>query len=320
LCGLKLTRDPNILVGMESGDDAGVYRLTDDLAIVQTVDFITPIVDDPYTFGQVAAANALSDVYAMGGRPLTAMNIACFPVGKQDISVLGEVLRGGLDKVREAGASLVGGHSISDDELKFGLSVTGTVHPSRILARTGARHGDRLILTKSIGTGIVTTALKGGMVDQGSLDAVTRSMTTLNKTASEAMIEAGAHACTDVTGFGLLGHACGMITNNDIGVEIEAAAVSLFPDTRDLAQTGMVPGGTGRNMEFYRNSIKNMGDIDDVTLDIMFDPQTSGGLLIAVPGNRAYALLENLQKCGVADAAIIGAVVEEHPGKIVILE
>ena len=201
LCGLELAHDPNVIVGMQTGDDAGVYRLSDELAIIQTVDFITPIVDDPYTFGQIAAANSLSDVYAMGGRPVTAMNVVCFPVRNQDISILKDILRGGLDKLREAEVALVGGHSVEDQELKFGLSVTGVVHPSKVIAKDTAQVGDRLILTKPIGTGIVTTALKGGEADDESLQPVVHSMTILNRRASELMVDIGISACTDVTGF-----------------------------------------------------------------------------------------------------------------------
>ncbi|GAG21171.1 unnamed protein product, partial [marine sediment metagenome] len=211
MCRLPLVDDPNLLVGLERGDDAGVYKLNDDLAIIQTIDFITPIVDDPYTFGQIAAANALSDVYAMGGKPLTAMNVVCFPIQNQDISVLGEILRGGWDKLREAEVALVGGHSIEDPELKYGLSVTGVVHPTKMVTKEGAKTGDKLILTKPLGTGIVSTAIKGGVAGEEAVARIAVSMTTLNKRASELMQEAGVHACTDITGFGLLGHACGMI-------------------------------------------------------------------------------------------------------------
>lgn len=318
MCGLEMTNDANILVGMESGDDAGVYRLSDDLAIIQTVDFITPIVDDPYTFGQIAAANSLSDVYAMGGRPVTAMNIVCFPVDKQDISVLGDVLRGGLDKVRESGAALIGGHSVSDDELKFGLSVTGIVHPSKIVAKTGARPGDMLILTKPIGTGIITTALKGGVCDDDGLNAITSSMTSLNKLASELMIEADAHACTDITGFGLLGHASGMVAKSQMGMEISIPSIPVFAQAREYAEMGLVPGGARRNRDFYLVSVKNAGEIDEVTLDILFDPQTSGGLLIAVSSDAADELIKKMHRSNITNAAIIGRITENHKGKIVL--
>jgi selenide,water dikinase len=303
---------------METGDDAGVYRLSDDLAIIQTVDFITPIVDDPYTFGQIAAANSLSDVYAMGGKPVTAMNVVCFPVDKQDISVLGDVLRGGLDKVREAGAALVGGHSVSDDELKFGLSVTGVVHPSKIVTKAGAQPGDALILTKPIGTGIITTALKGGVYDDEALKAVTLSMTSLNRIACELMVETGAHACTDITGFGLLGHASGMVTGSKLGMEIDIASIPVFPQAREYAEMGLVPGGARRNRDFYLRSIANVADVDDITLDVLFDPQTSGGLFIAVSNDKAEELIKKMHRNKITDAAIIGRITDKPKGKIVL--
>jgi selenide,water dikinase len=318
LCGLPLMHDPNLIVGMESGDDAGVYKLSDDLAIVQTIDFITPIVDDPYTFGQIAAANSLSDVYAMGGKPVTAMNVVCFPVGSLDISVLKQILHGGLDKMREAGVVLVGGHSVDDEELKYGLSVTGVVHPDKVVVRDGARLGDRLILTKPLGTGIMTTALKGGVVDDETLAPVVSSMTTLNMKASELMQEMGVNACTDITGFGLVGHARGMIDKNKLGLEIRADAIPVFRGVREFSEMGLVPGGTGRNMDFYRKMIDLDRDIDQQMLDILFDPQTSGGLLIAVPKDKAETLLKKLHRHGISQAAIIGEVVSKPAGKIVI--
>jgi len=318
LCGLELVYDPNIIVGMESGDDAGVYRLSDELAVIQTVDFITPIVDDPYTFGQIAAANALSDVYAMGGRPVTAMNVVCFPVGSQDISVLQDILRGGLDKLREAGVALLGGHSVEDQELKYGLSVTGVVHPSKVIAKDTARVGDRLILTKPIGTGIVTTALKGGVADESSVEPVARSMAMLNKRASELMVDTGVNACTDVTGFGLLGHARGMVDKGRAGIEIRFSNIPVFEGVRGFAAMGLVPAGTRRNMEFHRDAVEADSGIGDESLDILFDAQTSGGLLIAVPGEKAESLLKRLQENGIESAAIIGEIVDEPRGKIVV--
>jgi len=309
-----------LLVGLESGDDAGVYKLGDDLAIIQTIDFITPIVDDPYIFGQIAAANSLSDVYTMGGKPITAMNVVCFPTKTQDISVLGEILRGGLDKLREAGAALVGGHSIEDPELKYGLSITGVVHPANLITKEGAQIGDKLIITKPLGTGIVSTALKSGMASEEAVAHITASMTTLNKRASELMLEAGAHACTDITGFGLLGHACGMIENSMVGMEINIAAIPIFPEVRGFAEMGLVPGGTHRNKEFRLNMIEHASVIGDDILNILFDPQTSGGLLISIASADADKLLENLHRHGIEDAVIIGEVVEEPRGRITIRE
>jgi len=305
---------------MESGDDAGVYRLNDDLAIIQTVDYITPIVDDPYTFGQVAAANALSDVYAMGGRPITALNVVCFPVSSQDISVLQDILRGGLDKLREAGVALLGGHSVEDEELKFGLAVTGVVHPAAIVARDTPQPGDRLILTKAIGTGIVTTALKGGMAELADLEPVYLSMTTLNKRASELMVEAGCHACTDVTGFGLLGHACGMVEDSALGIEVSLSSIPLFTGAREYAEMGLVPAGARRNRDFRRHQVEAACELSDEMWDILFDPQTSGGLLIAVSAEDAEALLASLHHDGVTHAVIIGDVVAGPKSKIVVRE
>lgn len=309
-----------MLVGLERGDDAGVYKLSDDLAIIQTVDFITPIVDDPHTFGQVAAANALSDVYAMGGRPLTAMNVVCFPVKSQDISVLNAILRGGLTKMHEAGVTLVGGHSVEDDELKYGLAVTGVVHPLKMVTRDGARVGDRLILTKPLGTGLVSTAVKGGMAEQQTIDRVAGLMTALNRTASELMTEAGCHACTDITGFGFLGHASGMVEDSSLGMEVSVSAIPTLPEAKGFAEMGLVPAGTYRNREFRSDMIETAGDISDDVMNILFDPQTSGGLLIAVPAETAGVLLQNLHQRGVAEAAIVGAITAEPKGKIVIKE
>jgi selenide,water dikinase len=305
-------------VGLEKADDAGVYKLTDDLAIVQTVDFFTPIVDDPYTFGQIAVANALSDVYAMGGKPLTALNIVCFPSKTLDISVLRDILRGGIDKMREAGVVLVGGHSVEDPELKYGLAVTGTVHPKRVLTKGGARPGDKLLLTKPIGTGIISTAVKGGMAGEQVIKSVAQSMAALNKTASEVMLQVGVNACTDITGFGLLGHACEMIQDSRIGLRIHSASVPIFPETIELARMGMIPGGTNRNKEF-RSKMVDSARIGDVMLDILFDPQTSGGLFVSVSADKASLLLARLKEAGVTDAAIVGEVVS-HPKQRIVVE
>ncbi len=320
MCGLPLVDDPNLLVGLEKGDDAAVYRLNDELAIIQTIDFITPIVDDPYTFGQIAAANALSDVYTMGGKPITAMNVVCFPTKSQDISVLRDILRGGFDKLREAGVALVGGHSVEDNELKYGLSVTGVVHPAKIITREGAEIGDKLILTKPLGTGLVSTALKGGLAGEEAVAGIVSSMIALNRRASELMLEAGVHACTDITGYGLIGHACGMIENISASIEIHVAAIPLFPEAKEFAQMGLFAGGTQRNREFRLNMIEQAYEMGDDMWNLLFDPQTSGGLLISVPGKEAEALLQNLHRNGIEDAAIIGAVIGKPKGKIIIRE
>jgi selenide,water dikinase len=306
-------------VGLEHAEDAGVYKLREDLAIVLSLDFFTPIVDDPYAFGQVAAANSLSDVYAMGGTPITAMNIICFPIKTMDISILQEVLRGGLDKMREAGVLLVGGHSVEDKELKYGLSVTGTIHPQKVILNKGAREGDKLILTKPLGTGIINTALKGGIADERSVAGSLECMIALNKTASELMAEVEVHACTDVTGFGLLGHACEMIEGEDVGMVIYSSAIPILPGTLEYAMMGLIPGGTIRNRDFRLPMIKRTAEISDERLLILFDAQTSGGLLIAVPGSQAALFLERLHQEGIKDAAIIGEVVEQPKGTIIIV-
>jgi selenide,water dikinase len=303
---------------MERAEDAGVYKLSDDLAIIQTLDFFTPIVDDPYTFGQVAAANALSDVYAMGGRPLTAMNIVCFPVKTMDMSVLREILAGGLDKLHEAGVTLVGGHSVEDQELKYGLSVTGVVHPQKVVLNTGAKVGDRLILTKLLGTGIINTALKGGVADEAAVAKAVKCMVTLNNKASELMMTAEVHACTDVTGFGLLGHACEMIEGTDVGMMIRSSDVPFFPEAKELAEMGMTPGGLHRNRDFRMNMVEIGRDVPHFMSDVLFDPQTSGGLLISVPASEAESLLARMHKEGIEEATIIGEVTAEPKGRIIV--
>lgn len=320
LQALPLISHPDLIAGMENAEDAGVYRLTDELAIVQTLDFFTPIVDDPYTFGQVAAVNALSDVYAMGGQPLTAMNIVCFPVRNMDIAILQQILLGGLSKMREAGVTLVGGHSVEDDELKYGLSVTGVIHPQKILLNRGARPGDRLILTKPIGTGIVSTAVKAGMAGEELLAISIRCMTTLNKTAAELMTAtSGVHACTDVTGFGFLGHACEMVQNSPVGMTINAAAVPFFAEIRDLVEDGIIPAGLHRNRNFRMPMIDRAEGVPEWLVDILFDPQTAGGLLIALSAEQAEGLIAQMHARGLTDAAIVGDVVAEPAGRIQLL-
>lgn len=310
--------DPNLLAGLERAEDAGVYRLSDEVALVQTVDFFTPIVDDPYTFGQIAVANSLSDVYAKGARPLTAMNIVCFPVKAMDMSVLHEILAGGIDKMREAGVLLVGGHSVDDPELKYGLSVTGLVHPEKVVFNTGARLGDRLVLTKALGTGIVSTAVKADMAPQSAVGRSVKSMLTLNRAASELMLEAGPHACTDITGFGLLGHACEMIEGTDVGLVIHASSVPVFPEVRELAEGGLLPGGLHRNREYRRHMVDMALGVPDWLADVLYDPQTSGGLLIAVPESAAVPLVERMHAAGVEAAAVIGEVTEDVRGRVVV--
>jgi len=315
---LPLISDPNLIMGMERSEDAGVYKLRDDLAIIQTVDFFTPIVDDPYTFGQIAAVNALSDVYAKGGRPLTALNIVCFPIKAMDISILRETLKGGLSKMREAGVVLVGGHSVEDPELKYGLSVTGVIHPDRVIMNNGAQVGDKLILTKPLGTGIISTALKGGEASEKAVANSVKSMATLNRKASELMLTVDVHACTDITGFGLLGHACEMIEGTDVGMVIHPDAVPYFPEAKEYAEMGMVPGGTTRNRDFRLKMVEIDKNVSKVMVDILFDPQTSGGLLISVPAADAEPLVKRMRREGIKDATIIGEVVAKPKGRIVV--
>ncbi len=299
-------------------EDAGIYKLTDELALVQTVDFFTPIVDDPYDFGQIAVANALSDVYAKGGKPLLAMNIVCFPINAMDISILRSILEGGLDKMREADVLLVKGHSIDDPELKYGLAVTGTIHPAKVVRNNTAKVGDQLILTKPLGTGIIATALKKGIAEEHTLAKIVKSMSTLNGKASELMMAVGVNACTDITGFGLLGHACEMIENSAVGMVINASAVPLFVEARGFAEMGMIPGGLNRNREFRQPMVEISPSVPGYLADILFDPQTSGGLFISAPRDKASGLLKQLQRAGMADAAIIGEVVAEPKNRIVV--
>jgi len=316
---LTVRPDPNLIAGIEGFEDAGVYRLSDDLAIILTLDFFTPIVDDPYLFGQIAATNALSDVYAMGGKPITAMNIICFPPKKLPMEVLNRILQGGLDKIHEAGVTLVGGHSVEDDEPKYGLSVTGVIHPDRVLRNRGGRAGDRLILTKALGTGIVSTALKGEEADPALVDKAVKAMTTLNRRAAELMTQMPEiHACTDVTGFGLLGHACEMIEGSDVGLKIDASAVPFFDGVRELVETGFVPGGLYRNKDFRMPMIDLKPTCPEWLLEILFDPQTSGGLLFALPAGDAEILVKKMRDAGIGDAAVVGEVIAEPKGKIVV--
>jgi selenide,water dikinase len=308
---------PDLLVGMENPDDAGVYRINDDLALILTLDFFTPVVDEPYLFGQIAVANALSDVYAMGGRPVLAMNIICFPQDG-DISILKDILKGGFDKMSEAGVLLIGGHSVDDREIKYGLSVTGTVHPRKILANRGSRPGDRLVLTKPLGTGVVATAVKADMASRQAQEKVIRSMNTLNRVPAEIMEGFAVHACTDITGFGLLGHACEMIENTAAGIVVYASRVPVFEEALEYAGMGLIPGGAYRNEKFRQTLVDTEGEIDDDRMKLMFDPQTSGGLLISLEAGEAEKLLAELHAHGIAEAAIIGEITEEHPGRIVI--
>lgn len=313
LCGLDVPQDPNILAGLAGSEDAGVYRLRDDLAIVNTIDFFTPIVDDPRTFGRAAATNSLSDVYAMGGRPVTAMNVVCFPSKKLGHEVLREILAGGLDILREAGVALVGGHSVEDDEPKYGLAVTGIIHPDRIMTNAGLQPGDALILTKPIGTGIIATAVKGRLASSEAVDAMIQSMTTLNRAASEVAVRFNVRACTDITGFGLAGHLVEMVRASRCRARINARAVPILKDAEDYASMGLIPAGAHGNRKFFGTWITVDSTVPLVRADLVFDPQTSGGLILGIPAPRAENVLTALRVEGVDHATLIGEVLEPHP-------
>jgi selenide,water dikinase len=319
LCGLPRATDENLLVGCDSFADAGVYRIREDLALVQTLDFFTPVVDDPYMFGQIAAANALSDVYAMGARPLTAMNIVCFPHRTLAAEVLREILRGGADKIAEAGAVLVGGHSVDDSEPKYGLSVTGVVHPDRLITNSGAVPGDSLVLTKPVGSGLVLTAARAEMGSPGELEAVVRSMATLNRDASEAMQETGVSAATDITGFGLLGHTRELAMASRVAVEICFSAIPLYRGAMWAAAMGLIPGGSYANRDYAAEGLHPAEAVSEQEIDVLCDPQTSGGLLIAVAPEREQILLEALLRRGVT-GAVIGKIIAGEPGGLWVLK
>lgn len=303
-------------MGMETSDDAAVYQLDGGLAIVQTVDYITPVVDDPYSCGQIAAANSLSDIYAMGATPLFALNIVGFPVGSLPLSILEEILRGGADKVREAGASIIGGHSIDDPEPKYGLVVTGLIDPTKIVRNSTAHVGDDLILTKPLGLGIITTGIKREKVEKATIDAAVDLMATLNSGASKAMVEVGVHACTDVTGFGLLGHLHEMTAGAKVGARVFLSKVPVISEAWGLVQSGIYPGGTQRNRESLRGAILWSPEIPEEAQLILCDAQTSGGLLIAVPKDMTAALIQRLQAHETPASALIGEVIEDPDGRI----
>ena len=309
----KLARqhDPNVVVGFETADDAGVYKISPELALVQTVDFFTPIVDDPYTFGQIAAVNALSDVYAMGGRPLSSLAMVCFPE-KGDLEVLGQILAGGLSKMVEAGCTVVGGHSIRDEEIKFGYAITGTVHPDKVLLNGGAKVGDLLVLTKALGTGVISTAIKQGKAQSAWIAAATKSMTTLSKLAAEVAAEfAGdVHGATDVTGFGLVGHVREMALASNASVRIDSAKLPLLPGAVECVRAGYVPQGLKSNREFAERTVEYGPAVDDTTKAILFDPQTAGGLLLSISANKADRFVRALQARG-GDPTIVGEVLPQ---------
>lgn len=314
--GLKVHRDPRLLVGFDKSDDASVYQISEDLALVQTVDFFPPIADDPYLFGQIAATNALSDVYAMGGEPKLALNLLCIPESMPKEAVH-QLLLGGYDKVYEAGAIITGGHSILDPEPKYGLAVTGFVHPEKMLTNSGAKPGDVLLLTKPIGIGVLTTGAKAELTTPEAMELAYRLMTTLNKSARDAMIRYRVHACTDVTGFGLLGHAFEMAQGSDVRLDLEVDGVDLIPEALELARMGILPAGMYRNRHFAEAGV-DAGDVELARQDLLYDPQTAGGLLISVAAEDAPALLRDLQGA-VPSAQRIGTVAEYAGGKRIIL-
>jgi selenide,water dikinase len=315
---MEFPTDSNLIVGLDRADDAGVYKITDDIAIIQTIDFFTPIVDDPYWFGQIAAANALSDVYAMGGVPKTAMNIVCFPLSQMDISILRRIIQGGIDKMKEAKVVLAGGHSVEDNEMKYGLAVTGFIHPDRILTKRHLKVGDRLILTKPIGTGIINKAIKGGLASSKIIERVTSLMAALNWKAAEIMKDYPVHACTDITGFGLLGHIAEMVVDSEFGITIQSDMIPIISGAIDFARMGLIPGGAYRNREFREKMVDIASSVDRTIQDILFDPQTSGGLLICLESKSADDLLIRLKNKGMDKAAMIGEVLAEPKGRIVV--
>ncbi len=315
LGGLPPIEDPRILVGTKTRDDAAVYRLDDETALVQSVDVFTPVVDDPYTFGQVAAANSLSDIYAMGARPILALSVIGFPVGKLPLSDMQQILRGGIDKAREAGIEIAGGHSLEDNEPKYGLCVTGVVHPDRVFRNSSARPGDVLILTKPLGSGVLGHAIKQGVASEEEIREVVEVMARLNRDACGAMIEIGASACTDVTGFGLIGHLVGMVRESGVSGRISAALVPVLASVRRRVQEGIFPGGTRKNLEFFGKHVDWAEDVGEVDRLILADAQTSGGLLISVPKQRAADLKRALDLRGVETHPEIGEILpaEEEP-------
>lgn len=315
LSGIATPTDPNLLVGFETSDDAAVYRLSDDIAVISTIDFITPPVDDPYWFGQIAAANAISDVYSMGGRPFSALNVVMFPSAQLDSGLLREILRGGSDKVSEAGASLAGGHSVDDKEPKYGLSVCGTVHPDRIVTNTGARPGDALILTKPLGSGVLFNAVRSGKL---SFEAIEKKilpiLATLNRNAIEQALKFDLHACTDVTGFGLTGHALEMAHGSRVKIGLRYRDIPFFSEAHDMYKRGETTGSNRTNRELAARYLDIRKALTKTEEELLYDPQTSGGLLLAVPAEQADKLMVALTEAGVAAAARIGEVMEGGPG------
>jgi len=315
---LHIKKNPNLIIGLEQPDDAGVYILSEDFALIQTLDFFTPIVNDPFDFGRIAAANSLSDVYAMGGKPLTAMNIVAFPSKKMDKNILKAIINGALEKIHEADAVLAGGHSIEDDEIKFGLSVTGIVSPDKVVTVSGAKAGDLLILTKPLGTGIIATALKGEMASEKAVKKMIETMAALNRYASEAMMKVGINACTDITGFGLIGHSYNIISASKVGMKLYLKELPVFSEAVEYSSYGLVPEGTKENARFYEHYVQLEGNIKPEVQDIIYDAQTSGGLLISVTVEKVNQLLLLLEESGIQHAGVVGEIIENPVGKIIV--
>ncbi|NUO07539.1 MAG: selenide, water dikinase SelD [Candidatus Brocadia sp.] len=316
----RLPEYPNdrVLVGPKTFADAGIYKISDEMALVGTLDFFTPVVNNPYDYGQIAAANALSDVYAMGGKPLTAMNILCYPLKSLDKDVLVEILKGGADKVNEAGAAVVGGHTLQDNEIKYGLSVTGIIHPDKIVTNAGARAGDMLVLTKPLGTGLIISAIKANKVFEEDISIVTKSMVLLNKTASEVMLEVGASACTDITGFGLMGHAYEMAEASRVTLSFFAERIPVFEGCERYVRMGLIPGVSKLSKKYLKDVIRIDSRVREGLVDVLFDSQTSGGLLISISKEKSETLCAKLKERGVMVTGIIGEVCERMDVSIIV--
>ncbi len=321
LCSLEQSKDENLLTRGEPYADAGVYRVLPEMALVQSVDFFTPVVDDPYQFGQIAAANSLSDIYAAGGKPLTALNLVGFPCNKLPLEVLKEILKGGQDKVEEAGAVIAGGHTVEDEEPKYGLSVTGVVHPEERLINSGAQPGDTLVLTKPLGTGVLSTALKGGVLEPEQAGQVIEGMSALNAGAARAAREVSVNACTDITGFGLLGHSGEMSEAGGVTLVLSVSRLPLYPWTQEMAEMGMFPGGACRNRDYMGEKVESRYDVEKypLALDLVADPQTSGGLLLSVSPEKKPYLLQALERYG-EKGYEIGKVERSFKGKVILVD
>lgn len=316
LCHLNNDSDENLLVGMSTSDDASVYKITDDIALVQTLDFFTPVVDDPYAYGQIAAANSLSDVYAMGGEPKLALNITCFPLDL-DKEIIKSILKGGHDKVKEANAMIIGGHTVEDKEPKYGLSVTGFIHPKDVVTNSNAKPGDVLILTKPLGLGVLNTGIKAGIVSDEGYKTAIHTMSELNKFSKDAMMKVGVNSCTDITGFGLLGHAFEMADGSNVTIKFNSSSIPIIEEALSLARMGFIPAGAYRNMEYIKNQVKISETVPQEIIDCMFDPQTSGGLLISLKKEKAESLLNELKNIS-TPFALIGEVLEKQDYSIIV--